>query len=137
MSKGMKTLAVNSGLLSCYFRDGLTGLIAQNSTIELWELPTGARIIDGYITRDALDTTNTADVVVESMEAAPKTFLSLDISAATIADMVRTAANVGPITGTHAQRRVRLRNTAAGTGDGAYSVMLVATRPGPEPGASA
>lgn len=137
MSKGMKTLGVDSGWMSVFYRTGLTGLIAQNSTIELWELPTGTVILDAEISYQVLDTTNTADVVLETMEAAPRTLCTLDISAASIVAMVPTAALRVPIAGTVAQRKIRLRNTVAGTGDGSYTVIMRATRPGPEPAASA
>ncbi len=137
MSKGMKTLRVNSGEISCFVRAGLTGLITINSTIDLWELPTGAMILDSIIFYTVQDTTVTADVVVESTEAAPRTFNTLDISAASINQMTKTAALLAPIAGTVAQRKLRLRNTAAGTGNGTYTVVILATRPGPEPQASA
>ena len=137
MSKGMRTLHVESGKISCFARAGLTGLIAQDSTIVLWELPTGAVILGSTIFRTVLDTTAGADVVVESTEASPRTFNTLDISAASINIMTQTAALLAPITGTATQRRLRLRNTVAGTGDGVYTVIITATRPGPEPQASA
>lgn len=138
MSKGMKTLAVNSGVCSVFYRTGLTGLITINSTIDLWELPTGAIILRAELIRDVLDTTNTADPVLETTEAAPRTLLTLDISAASYQAMSATAALRAPIAGTAAQRKIRIKNTVAGTGDGSYTAIIECTRqPLTEPGASA
>ena len=138
MSKGMKTLHVESGKISCFYKAGITGLATINSFADLWELPTGAVILDAAIWVTTPDTTATTDVALVSREASPRTFASItDAIATDIGLMTKTTALLGPIAGNAAQRKLALTNTSAGTGDGVYAAMILATRPGPEPQASA
>ena len=138
MSQGMKSLRVNSGEMSVFYRAGITGLATINTFIDLWELPTGTVIYDATIWVTTADTTATVDVALVSKEAAPRTFASItDAIAADIGLMTQTVALLAPLTGTQAQRKLALTNTSAGTGDGVYAAIIVATRPGPEPQASA
>ena len=138
MSKGMKTLRVNSGEISCFYKAGITGLATINSFVDLWELPTGTVVFDAAIWVTTPDTTATTDVALVSREAAPRTFASItDAIATDIGVMTKTTALLAPITGTQAQRKLALTNTSAGTGDGVYAALILATRPGPEPQASA
>ena len=138
MSQGMKTLQVNSGQLSCFYKAGITGLATINTFVDLWELPTGAVILDATIFVTTPDTTATVDVALVSKEGTPRTFASItDAIAGDIGLMTQTVALLAPIAGTLAQRKLALTNTAAGTGDGVYTAIITATRPGPEPAASA
>jgi hypothetical protein len=126
----MRDLRFESGLESVFHRPSLTGLITQNSTITLWDVPKGAVIHRAIIYQQTADTTTTADLVLESTEGTPRTFVTADVSAATIHNMTATAALLAPFS---ADATLRLRNTAAGTGDGVYTVLIFGTRPGPEP----
>jgi hypothetical protein len=126
----MKDLAVESGMVSCFYRRDITGLATDESTIELWAVPKGTIITRAVITQQTADTTTTADLVLESTESSPRAFVTADVSAATIHNMTLTAALLVPFT---ADATIRLRNSATGTGDGVYTVYIEASRPGPEP----
>lgn len=130
MSRGMKDLAVDSGRLSFCVRVGLTGLIAQDSVIRIWDLPKGARILRAYIEKTTIDTTVGADLALKTTETSPRTLATLDISAADFAAMTVNKANLAAFTD---DAGVNLTNTVAGTGDGVYVVYIEATRPPPEP----
>lgn len=130
MSRGMKDLAVHSGQVSVFEKTGLTGLITANSEIVLWSLPKGTRILRAVVIEMTADTTTTADVAIIANEASPRTLATLDVSAAAEANMASNKANLAAL---NADVDIVLENTATGTGDGVYDVIIEATRPGPEP----
>ena len=130
MSRGMRSLAVHSGLVSTFWKPGVTGLNVALEKDDLWDLPKGSVILDCWIAVTTADTDTGAVNPLIRIIGGATIYVSRAANALGLTSMTKSQTLNAPLA---ADTLLQLEVSLAADGDGVFNVMVMATRPGPEP----